>query len=176
MKRIILFIPLLIFVAIGGLFYGSLGKNPEEMPSALIGKPLPEFALTELESNTPITNKDLLGEAFLLNVWATWCKTCLYEHPHLLKLAKSQQIKIVGVNYKDESDKAKAWLKKLQNPYSVTIVDQKGSLGLDLGVYGAPETYLVDKNGIVRYRFAGEFNEQVWVDKFLPLIQELNAG
>lgn len=172
MKRLILFIPLIIFLAIGALFYGALDDNPEEMPSALIGKPLPNFALKALESEEIITNQLLSGEPFLLNIWATWCKTCLYEHPHLLKLANSQQIKIVGVNYKDDTQKAKQWLQKLQNPYTVNIVDSEGTLGLDLGVYGAPETYLVDRNGIVRYRFAGEFNEEVWVNKFLPLIQQ----
>lgn len=175
MKRLILFVPLVIFLAIGALFYGSLGKNPEEMPSALIGKPLPTFTLKELHSNQTITNADLDGEMFLLNVWATWCRTCLYEHPHLLKLSDSKQIKIIGVNYKDESDKAKQWLKKLKNPYTLNLVDDEGTFGLDLGVYGAPETYLIDSKGVVRYRYAGEFNDQVWVDRFLPLIQQLNV-
>lgn len=174
MKRLILFVPLFIFLAIGALFYGSLGENPQEMPSALIGKPLPTFTLSELHTGEKISNNDLLGEVYLLNIWATWCRTCLYEHPHLLKLSNSKQIKIVGVNYKDEDEKAKQWLQKLQNPYAVNIVDNKGSLGLDLGVYGAPETYLIDSKGFVQYRFAGEFNEQVWVDKFLPLIQSFN--
>lgn len=174
MKRLILFIPLCIFLAIGALFYGSLGENPQEMPSALIGKPLPSFTLKELHTGEKISNNDLLGEIYLLNIWATWCRTCLYEHPHLLELSNSKQIKIVGVNYKDEDEKAKQWLQKLQNPYVVNIVDNKGSLGLDLGVYGAPETYLIDAKGFIQYRFAGEFNEQVWIDKFLPLIQSLN--
>lgn len=162
MARLKLFIPLIIFAGLAVVFYNMLDGdyNPQELPSALIGNPVPAFELTSIEGES-ITEKTLLGEVYLLNVWATWCIACKVEHPHLNQLQK-QGVKIIGLNYKDETAKAQSWLKNLGNPYDLVIADPLGSLGLDLGVYGAPETYLVDKKGIVRFKYVGVVDDKVW--------------
>ena len=128
---------------------------------------LPNFELPLLigEEGKTISRADLLGEPFLLNIWATWCPSCRHEHPYFLELA-AQGINIVGVDYKDERNAALEWLEKLKNPYSVVIFDEAGSLALDLGVYGAPETYLVDAEGIIRYRHVGVVDRKVWTEHF----------
>ncbi len=172
MNRIKLFIPLLVCVVIGAFLYKALDNDPSVLPSALIGKPFPEFNLPRLKSDTMVTRDDLIGEPFLLNVWATWCPTCVSEHPYLGALAESG-IRIVGLNYKDENQKALGWLKRLGDPYMLNIVDADGRLGLHLGVYGAPETFLIDKNGIILHRRAGDLNARVWKDEFLPILQAL---
>ena len=177
MKKHYLYIPLLVFLAIVAVFLVQLFKNsqgdkPTDLESALIGKPLPEFQMLALDEGQTYTRDDLLnGKPFLLNVWATWCATCYQEHQYLNTLAQ-QGIRIVGVNYKDARSKAVMWLSRLKNPYTMNIYDESGSIGLDLGVYGAPETFLVDGNGIIRYRLAGELNDQVWINVLAPLWQK----
>lgn len=163
MKRLLLFIPLVIFVCLSILFYNLLqreGYDPQALPSALIGKSVPEFSLTDL-NGYPVTDKDLKGQVYLLNVWATWCATCRVEHPYLNALAK-EGVRIIGLDYKDDTAKAINWLKQLGNPYAQVIVDEVGKLGLDLGVSGAPETYLVDKQGIIRYKHIGVVDQKLW--------------
>ena len=142
----------------------------------MIDKPLPEFQLPVLagEDGAVVSRSDLVGEPFLLNVWATWCPSCRQEHPYFLELA-AQGINIVGIDYKDERGAALAWLKKLKNPYRVVIFDEEGSLGMDLGVYGAPETYLVDAEGIIRYRRVGVVDERVWSNEFADLYAKLKT-
>lgn len=174
MNKVIRFIPLILFVVLAAVLYRGLFLNPQDMPSALVGKKLPDFALTQLKSpNKVINSKDLAGNIILLNVWATWCPSCHYEHPYFLKLAKNPRLKIYGLNYKDERDLAIEWLYKLGDPYQFSIFDPEGALGLDLGVYAAPETFVIDHHGVIRKRFAGPIDEGVWQKEFEPLIKKI---
>ena len=162
MNRALLFIPLGIFIAMGVLFWIGLGKEDKDvLPSPLIGKPFPEFATKALESGAEISATSLNGQPMLVNVWATWCPTCKAEHEFLNTLA-SQGIRIIGVNYKDDDFEAKQWLAAYGNPYEFNVSDPDGKLGLDLGVYGAPETFLVDSEGIIRAKHIGDLNPRVW--------------
>ncbi|BDY03228.1 DsbE family thiol:disulfide interchange protein [Ferrimonas sp. YFM] len=174
MKRALLFIPLLIFIGMAVFLYKGLFLNPKELDSALEGKPVPTFTLESLEdAQVTITNKDLEGEVYLLNVWATWCPSCKYEHPFLNKLSRQGAIPIYGINYRDERGLALRYLANSGDPYTKNLYDPEGKLGLDLGVYGAPETFVVDHNGVVRYRFAGVLGPQNWAETFMPMISEL---
>ena len=173
--RLKLFIPLILFVVLALFLLRGLELDPREMPSALIDRPLPEFTLPSLESDTLVNRDAVIGEVALFNVWATWCVSCRVEHPYLNQLTQ-QGVPIYGVNYKDEDQDALRWLQELGNPYRLNIVDADGSLGLDLGVYGAPETYLVDAGGVIRYRHVGVVDERVWRDILQPLYQELLEG
>jgi cytochrome c biogenesis protein CcmG/thiol:disulfide interchange protein DsbE len=161
-RRFILFIPLAIFVGMGLFLWKGLQLDPTELPSALLDKPLPVFELPSLlDPERKVTEADLKGEVALVNVWATWCPSCKAEHAQLNRI-KAEGYKVIGINYKDEREKADTWLKKYLNPYALNIFDDKGSLGLDLGVYGAPETYVIDANGIIRYKHVGVVDQQVW--------------
>jgi len=171
-NRFKLFIPLIVFVVISIFLWRGLSLDPNNVPSALIGKPLPKVSLPALKQERVVEREELLGQPFLLNVWATWCPTCIHEHPYLVKLAE-RGVKIVGLNYKDETDKALVWLERLGDPYSVNIVDTEGRMGLSLGVYGAPETFIVDSKGVIRYRHAGDVNDRVWKEKLAPIYSTL---
>lgn len=173
MKKIKYFLPLLVFVSLGVFLLRGIELDPDELPSPLIGKPVPAFTLLELSSGKNLTSDDLKGKVILLNVWATWCVSCKMEHPYLLQLSK-EGVMIAGLNYKDDNQQAIQWLEELGNPYIFNIVDAQGKLGLDLGVFGAPETYLVDTQGIIRYKHVGTLNERVWQD-LQPLYQELHG-
>ena len=162
MRKLLLFIPLIAFIGLGFFLYKGLYMDPRKLPSALIDRPMPAFelpSLTQLDRN--LTQEDLKGDIALVNVWATWCPTCKEEHQYLNELAR-QGVVIYGINYKDDPVKADQWLKRYLNPYRVVVLDQEGRLGLDLGVYGAPETYIVDKNGTIRYRHVGAVDSKVW--------------
>ncbi|MCR9104076.1 MAG: DsbE family thiol:disulfide interchange protein [Gammaproteobacteria bacterium] len=171
-SRLKLFVPLFIFAVLALFLFRGLSLDPKEMPSALIGKQVPEFLLPDLVTGENRTREHLLGEVSLINVWATWCPSCLHEHPYLVRLA-SEGVRIIGLNYKDEDAAALRWLQELGDPYALNIADRQGSLGLDLGVYGAPETYLVDATGVVHYRHAGVVDERVWEQTLRPLYEEL---
>ncbi|WP_371374233.1 DsbE family thiol:disulfide interchange protein [Thalassotalea aquiviva] len=176
MTRFIRFLPLLLFFSLGFLLYRGLFLNPQAMPSALIGKPVPEFTLSVVDDATKSVSKaDLQGDIVLLNVWATWCPACKNEHPYLLDLARNPRVKLYGVNYKDSRQQANLWLKDFKDPYQFSIFDVDGSLGLDLGVFGAPETFVIDHTGTIRMRFAGPIDGNVWNRKFLPLIEQIEA-
>lgn len=173
MRRAILLLPLAVFLLVAVFLYRGLFLNPTELPSALIGKPFPAFDLPSVDNpEQRITEKALLGKAALVNVWGTWCVSCRMEHPVLNKLAE-QGVVIHGVNYKDINADAIKWLDEFHNPYQLNIRDELGSLGLDLGVYGAPETFLIDKQGIIRDKFVGVIDERVWRESLAAKYQAL---
>lgn len=181
MKNKKLFLPLFAFLALVIVFAwqlvrNSAGDDPKALESALVGKAVPHFNLPSLLTEQAAQGNELFqqGKPLLLNVWATWCPTCYAEHQYLNQLAK-RDITIIGINYKDKQDKAVQWLKNLGNPYQYNILDEKGMLGLDLGVYGAPETFLIDCQGIIRYRYAGDMNETVWQERFKTLFEQLQG-
>lgn len=172
--RLKLFLPLLLFVVLAGFLFRGLSLDPMNLPSALIDQPLPDFTLTALSDDSILRREDVIGETALFNVWATWCISCRVEHPYLQQLAASG-VPIFGINYKDEDEAARQWLRELGDPYRANIVDREGTLGVDLGVYGAPETYLVDASGVIRYRHVGVVDERVWRETLEPLWREVLA-
>jgi cytochrome c biogenesis protein CcmG/thiol:disulfide interchange protein DsbE len=173
MKRLLLLVPLAIFLFLAVILYRGLFLDPAELPSALIGKPFPTFKLPSLDdTGRTLSRDDLLGKPALVNVWATWCPSCRAEHPVLNMLAEAG-VNIHGINYKDQREPAQKWLRELHNPYQLNIEDAQGSLGLDLGVYGAPETFFVDATGIIRHKYVGVIDEKVWREKLAPIYQQL---
>ena len=172
-----LFIPLVAFLAMTIFFgFGFQLENAKILPSALIDKPLPDFQLRDLESGDTLRSaSDLLGEVALVNVWGTWCPNCVVEHPELLKISREQDIKIFGVNYRDNNREARKWLEKYKDPYVFSIVDNEGKLAIDLGVYGAPETFIIDKSGFVRKRHVGPVSAKIWEDELKPIVDHLKG-
>ena len=172
--RLKLFIPLVLFALLALLLARGLELDPQELPSALIDQPLPDFELPVLGEQRVIDRAGVIGKPALFNVWATWCVSCRVEHPYLQQLADSG-VAIYGINYKDEDQAALQWLRDLGDPYIASIADRNGTLGLDLGVYGAPETYFVDARGLVRYRHVGVIDERLWRSRLEPIYLELLA-
>ena len=172
MNRLALFVPLVVFVVLSIFLFKGLDRDPTELPSALVGETFPMFTLPALNQQRLITEQDLKSQVTLVNVWATWCFACRIEHPMLNQLA-AQGVNIIGLNYKDQNDKALQWLEQKGNPYLFNIVDAEGSLGFDLGVTGAPETYLVDTSGTIRYRRVGVVDQRIWDDEINDLYQQL---
>ena len=173
MKSIRFLIPLTIFLALCILFYAMLDRDTQLLPSPLIGKSVPEFDLPALDTPNQTEQISLQprryqGKKWLLNIWASWCAACEDEHPIFVKIGKNTDWTLVGLNYKDESQNAKQWLKKFENPYDEIIHDLKGSLGLDLGVYGVPETFLIDEQGIIRYKYVGPICGEIVKSVFVP--------
>jgi cytochrome c biogenesis protein CcmG/thiol:disulfide interchange protein DsbE len=167
-------IPLAIFVILLAFLYVGLGRDPREVPSPLIGKPAPAFTLAQLhEPSQTLSNTDLKGKVWLLNVWASWCVSCRTEHPLLMQLAAAKLLPVYGLDYKDKPDAGRAWLAQNGNPYTASIVDQDGRVGIDYGVYGVPETFLIDKQGVVRYKQIGPLTAEALQQKILPLAREL---
>ena len=174
MNKLIRFLPLIFVVALGVVLYRGLALNPQAMPSALVGNPMPTFELTTLNNPSKLVSQaDLKGDIVLINVWATWCPTCKYEHPYLVDVSKNPQVKLYGLNYKDDRNAGQRWLVNYEDPYVFSIFDEAGTLGLDLGVYGAPETFVIDHHGIIRKRYAGAIDTRVWRAEFEPLIAQL---
>ena len=164
-----LFVGLVVFLAIG------LGRDPHELPSPLIDKPAPAFQLPQLhESAKTFSAQEMRGRVWLLNVWASWCVSCREEHPLLLDFARSGEVPLYGLNYKDQRKDAIAWLDELGNPYLVSAADLDGRVGIDYGVYGAPETYLIDREGVIRFKHVGPLTPDVIQGKVLPLARDLN--
>ncbi|AQA18815.1 thiol:disulfide interchange protein [Halioglobus japonicus] len=172
--RLKLFLPLILFAVLAAFLLRGLQLDPTELPSALIDQPLPAFSLTALGSGEALTRESVTGQVALFNVWATWCVSCRVEHPYLTDLGAAG-VAIYGVNYKDDDAAAITWLEQLGDPYILSIADREGTLGLDLGVYGAPETYLVDAAGVVRYRHVGVVDERVWTTILAPIYRELGG-
>jgi cytochrome c biogenesis protein CcmG/thiol:disulfide interchange protein DsbE len=170
-------IPLAVFLVLVAFLGIGLGLNPREVPSPLIGKPAPAFKLTQLhESGKVMGREDMLGQVWLLNVWASWCVSCREEHPILVELATRNVVPIYGLNYKDKNDDALAWLKQFGDPYTASIVDRDGRVGIDYGVYGVPETFVIDKAGLIRYKQIGPVTPQALKDKILPLVRQLQQS
>jgi cytochrome c biogenesis protein CcmG/thiol:disulfide interchange protein DsbE len=173
MKKYI--VPLIIFVSLGLLLAYGLRLDPRRIPSPLIGKPLPAFSLTTVaDPARKVSRDDLHGRVYLLSVWASWCVACREEHPLLNELTSRKAVTIIGLNYKDKREDALRWLGALGNPYELSLSDQDGRLGIDLGVYGVPETFVIDKQGVIRYKQIGPMTPEVWEQQLAPLIKELS--
>lgn len=176
MLKIKFLIPLLAFVLLVVLLAAGLSNDPRKVPSPLVGKPAPAFELPQLsDPNVKFSSQMLKGKVWLLNIWASWCSGCRVEHPVLNELAKQNLVDIVGFDYKDTNDQANAWLSQLGNPYSVVVTDQKGLVGFDYGVYGVPETFFIDKKGIIRYKHIGPISYKDLNKIVIPLIKKLQA-
>jgi cytochrome c biogenesis protein CcmG, thiol:disulfide interchange protein DsbE len=164
-----LFLVLVVFLAIG------LTRNPQELPSALLDKPAPTFRLPQLKQpDKTFSAEDMRGKVWMLNVWASWCVACRDEHPYLFEYQKSGAVPIYGLNYKDRPEDALGWLSELGDPYLLSAADLDGRVAIDYGVYGAPESYIIDKSGTIRMKHVGPVMPEVWEKKILPLVQELN--
>ncbi|NKB31566.1 MAG: DsbE family thiol:disulfide interchange protein [Pseudomonadales bacterium] len=174
MSNLKFYIPAVAFLAIAGLLWRGLYLDTRTLPSMLIDKPMPSFALATVDGEA-VSNIDLPDQIFLLNVWGSYCLPCLVEHPTFMRLSEEGEIPVVGVNYKDRNELAQDWLETNGNPFSFSIEDLDGRFGIDLGVYGAPETYLVDSDGVIRYRHVSVLDETVWQEEFIPAITELRA-
>lgn len=174
MRKAQLFLPLIIFLLLSLLLYiGLFRDNKGELPLVLQNKPVPEFDLPKVkEPGQRVNAEDFKGQVALLNVWATWCPACRVEHAYLVNLAE-KGVPIFGINYKDDQVEAQIWLDRLQDPYQFSVNDKTGTLGIDLGVTGAPETYLIDANGIIRYRHIGIVDDEVWINDLEPRFKQL---
>jgi cytochrome c biogenesis protein CcmG/thiol:disulfide interchange protein DsbE len=168
-------IPLGLFVVLVGFLAVGLRRDPHEVPSPLINKSAPTFQLPQLqEPFRTFSAQDMRGKVWLLNVWASWCTSCREEHPVLLELSRSGVLPIYGLNYKDKRDDALAWLDEFGNPYTLSASDFDGRVGIEYGVYGAPESYLIDRNGIIRFKQVGPITPELLQQKILPLAKELS--
>ena len=171
-------LPVVLFAAVAALLYKGLFLNPSELPSALIGKPVPEFTLPPLplpgaDARPGLSSADLKGAPSLVNMFASWCIPCKAEHPFIQRLAESKAIAVYAINYKDKSEDAAAWLKELGNPYERIGADRDGRVAIDWGVYGVPESYIIDSQGIIRYRHVGPITLRDIDETILPLIKSL---
>ena len=177
MNKVSFLLPLVVFAVVVAIFLAGFNLNDRhDLPSPLIGKPFPAFTSTSLAApHQEIGVEDLIGRPTLVNVWATWCPTCFSEHEMLMKIAATGAVRVVGINYKDDRAKALTWLADYGNPYDLVIEDADGSLGIELGVYGAPETFLLDANGAVIYKRVGDVNERIWRDEIQPRLAQLAA-
>jgi cytochrome c biogenesis protein CcmG/thiol:disulfide interchange protein DsbE len=171
-KRVLL--PLAIFLLLVGFLAAGLKLDPREVPSPLIGRTAPPFDLPVLgEAERRFVPGEMRGKVWLLNVWASWCVSCREEHPLLVDLSKKGVLPILGLNYKDKGEDAQRWLKQFGNPYQLSAVDADGRIGIDYGVYGVPETYLIDAEGVIRYKQIGPITPAVLEQKLLPLVTAL---
>jgi cytochrome c biogenesis protein CcmG/thiol:disulfide interchange protein DsbE len=192
MKKV--FIPLALFIGLVIFLAVGLKRDPREIPSPLINKPAPEFSLFSLEGDAKFSPADMKGKVWMFNVWATWCVACREEHPVLVAFSQKHQVPIVGLSYKeiqpqdpafkstfDEKlqlarERSQVWLKRHGNPYTTTVMDLDGRVGINYGVYGVPETYVIDKAGVIRYKYVGAVTPALLAEKILPLITELNQS
>jgi len=191
------FIPLGLFLVLVAFLAVGLKRNPQEIPSPLLGKPAPLFSLSTLDAGgAKFGPQDMKGKVWMLNVWATWCVACRDEHPLLVALSKANQLPIVGLNYKEVQaqdapagrqltpeeklriarERSAVWLQRLGDPYAVSVFDLDGRVGIDYGVYGVPETYIIDKEGVIRFKQVGAVTLETLQSQILPLLQKLNAS
>lgn len=175
MKRYLL--PLVIFLVLAGFLAVGLNRDPHEVPSPLVNKPAPAFKLPRLDApEQMMSTQDLRGQVWLLNVWASWCVACRQEHPLLVELAKTGTVKVYGLNYKDKREDALGLLRKSGNPYLTSLSDTEGLVGIDYGVYGVPETFVIDKQGVIRHKQIGPITPESLRDTLLPLVAQLEAS
>ncbi len=169
-------LPLGVFVGLVGLLYLGLYNDPRKVPSPLIDKPAPAFQLPLVDkADASISGEVFMGKVSLFNVWASWCVACRAEHPFLMELARAKRLPIYGLNYKDTRSEAQRWLAQFGNPYSENAFDESGRVGIDWGVYGVPETFLVDHKGIIRYKQIGPLTREDWQSIILPMVEQLEA-
>lgn len=167
----------LCFVALVAVLGVGLSLNPREIPSPLVGKPVPAYDVERLRfPELRARHSDLAGQVSLVNVWATWCEGCRVEHPLLVRIANESGVPIYGINYKDQRPAALQWLQRFGDPYVASAYDADGRVGLDLGVYGLPETFVVDRNGIIAYKHIGPVSERDWTEKIEPVIRALSQN
>jgi len=176
MRRLVYVVPVLLFAALVVWFGIGLTKDPKKLPSALIDKPAPDFVLPPLGRRQGLAKSDLAGEVTLVNFWASWCVPCRIEHPILMRLAEEGKVRLVGIDYKDKPDEAEKLLSQLGDPYRRIGADRDGRVGIDFGVYGVPETYVVDKAGRIRFRQVGPLTPEDWEQHFRPLLEELGRS
>ena len=177
MNRTVLLVPLAVFLIVGAFFGYGLTRDPSRIPSQLIDRPLPAFDMQAIEGfSEGLTASDLKGEVALLNVFASWCISCHIEHPTLMRLAAENAVPIYGLNWKEKPGEGKAWLDRFGNPYKAIGDDQSGRVAIDLGVTGAPETFVIDADGRVRFKVVGPITEQYWTETLEPLIEKLRRS
>jgi cytochrome c biogenesis protein CcmG/thiol:disulfide interchange protein DsbE len=175
-KSLKFLIPLGMLFGLVWFLGAGLKLDPKEVPSPLIGKPAPGFALTRLDNaNTTVRKEDLLGKVWMLNVWASWCVACRQEHPLLVEFARNKQLPIYGLNYKDDRLAGLRWLANFGNPYDASLFDQDGRVGIDFGVYGVPETFIIDKQGVIQFKQIGPLTPEVLRTQIEPLVRRLNG-
>lgn len=168
-------IPLLSFAVLVAFLALGLKHDPREVPSPLVNKPAPLFSLPQLQNPAlKFSPQEMKGKVWLLNVWASWCVSCREEHPVLLEMARSKAVPIVGLDYKDKPEDGEKWLSGYGNPYTLSALDLDGRVGIDYGVYGVPETYVIDRQGVIRYKQIGPITREVWATVILPKVQELS--
>ena len=176
MKFVKFGVPFLVFVILVGFFAVGLTRDPREVPSPLIDKAAPQFQLTQLESpDRRFSPEEMRGKVWLLNVWASWCVSCRVEHPLLVQMSRTQQVPIVGLDYKDQRADGMKWLATHGDPYLLSAFDDEGKVGIDYGVYGVPETFVIDKQGVIRYKQIGPITKEALETKILPLVKKLNG-
>ena len=176
MKWLKFAIPLAVFLGLVGFFAAGLSRDPHEVPSPFIGKAAPAFRLEQLhDAKAAFTPEDMKGKVWLLNVWASWCVSCRVEHPLLVEMSRRNVVPIVGLNYKDKREDGVQWLARFGNPYMLSAHDVEGRVGIDYGVYGVPETFVIDKAGVVRYKQIGPITPEALEKTILPLIRKLSA-
>ena len=186
MRSLRYIVPVLLFLVLAGFLLLGLERNPSEIPSPLIGKPAPQWSLPRLATTDAVAagaqeegglldGASLKGQPYLVNVWASWCAPCLQEHPVLVELAKRKVIRIVGINYKDRPEDARSWLSRHGNPFAAVVADRDGRTAIDFGVYGVPETFLVDAKGVIRFKHIGALTVEVVDRDLVPLIQRLSS-
>jgi cytochrome c biogenesis protein CcmG/thiol:disulfide interchange protein DsbE len=169
-------LPLALFVVLAAFLAIGLTRDPREVPSPFIGKPAPVFSVAQLhEPQRVFSPQDMRGQVWLLNVWASWCVSCRVEHPLLVEMARGNAVPIVGLDYKDKRDDGMQWLTRHGNPYALSAFDVDGKVGIDYGVYGVPETFVIDKTGVIRYKQIGPITPEALEKTILPLIRKLNA-
>ena len=172
-----LLVPLGVFLVLTAFLFAGLWRDPREVPSPLIDKPAPQFSLAQLrDPATHLGTADMKGQVWLLNVWASWCVSCREEHPLLVELGKAKVVPIIGLNYKDQPGPGKQWLAQNGDPYTTSVMDRDGTVGIDFGVYGVPETFVIDKGGTIRYKQIGPITPEALEKKILPLVRELQKS
>lgn len=176
MSRLFLYLPVVLFALLAVWFAIGLRHDPSRIPSVLIDQPLPEFSLPAIEGrDNPLSSEDIVGRVALVNVFASWCIPCAIEHPQLMKIAADEDILIAGINWKERPGDGAAWLRRLGDPYDYIGDDADGRVAIDFGVTGAPETFIVDANGRIRYKQVGPISEQIWTQDIKPLVEKLQA-